>query len=228
MTHDSLSLKAPLRRHLLVKPGSAAADPGGVKVALVAVFLALVGVAAVRHERGRRLEHRLAAVAGTIAGRPVHVHCQGVVGEALDVGSEAGTVDFDARGRPADRTALKRSVCRALARFPHDVRTSAFDCMVHDLPCGRRIDEEAYSVHVLAHESWHLRGFEDEATAECLALQTTADTAERLGADVLRAAAVARFALEHVYPRMPDEYRSGDCRDGGRLDLRPSLAAWPG
>jgi hypothetical protein len=27
---------------------------------------------------------------------------------------------------------------------------------------------------------------------------------------------------------MPDDYRSGDCRDGGRLDLRPSLAAWPG
>ena len=199
-----------------------------MKVALVAVFLALVGVAAVRHERGRQLEHRLAAVAETIAGRRVAVHCQGVVGEALDVSAEAGTVDFDARGRPADRTDLKRSVCRALARFAHDVGTSAFDCMVHDVPCPRRIDEEGYSVHVLAHESWHLRGFEDEATTECLAIQTTADVAERLGADGLRAAAVARFAVEHVYPKMPDDYRSEDCRDGGRLDLRPSLAAWPG
>jgi hypothetical protein len=200
-----------------------------VKVALlVAVFLALAGVAFARHERGRRLEHRLTAVAGTIAGRPVRVHCQGLVGEALDVGSEAGTVDFDAHGRPADRTVLKRSVCRGLARFRHDVRTSAFDCMVHDLPCPRRIDEEAFSVHVLAHESWHLRGFQDEATAECLALQTTADVAGRLGADFLHGAAVARFALEHVYPRMPEEYRSAECRDGGRLDLRPSLAAWPG
>ena len=195
---------------------------------LVTVLLALVGVAAIRHERGRRLEHRLAAVAGTIAGRPVHVHCQGVVGQVLDVSSEAGTVEFDAQGRPADRTVLKRSVCQALARFPHDVRTDAFECMVRDLPCPRRIDEEAFSIHVLAHESWHLRGFQDEATAECLALQTTADVAERLGADFLHAAAVARFALEHVYPRMPDDYRSGDCRDGGRLDLRPSLAAWPG
>lgn len=199
-----------------------------MKVALVAVLLALVGVAAVRHEQGRRLEHRLAEVAGTIAGHRVGVHCQGAFGAALDVTAEAGTVDFDAQGRPAGRTNLKRSVCRALARFPHDVRTDAYDCMVHDVPCARRIDEEAYSVHVLAHESWHLRGFEDEATTECLALQTTADVAERLGADELRAAAVARFALEHVYPKMPEDYRSGDCRDGGRLDLRPSLVAWPG
>jgi hypothetical protein len=200
-----------------------------VKLALlVAVLLALVGVAAVRHERGRRLEHRLAEVAGTIAGRRVAVHCQGLVGEAFDVSSEAGMVDFDAQGRPADRTVLKRSVCRALARFPHDVGTSAFECMVRDLPCPRRIEEEAFSVHVLAHESWHLRGFQDEATAECLALQTTADVAGRLGADFLHGAAVARFALEHVYPRMPDDYRSADCHDGGRLDLRPSLTAWPG
>lgn len=197
-------------------------------LALLLVSVLGGGVFAFEHERTTHLEHRLAAVAQTIAQRPVGVHCQGVAGEMLDVTSEAGTVEFDASGRPADRTELKRGVCVALARFPKDVRTSGFDCMVHDLPCSRRIDEDAFAVHTLAHESWHLRGVLDEAKTECLALQTVGDVSTQLGADLLRAAAITRFSLRHIYPSLPEEYRTSDCHDGGPLDLRPGLSAWPG
>jgi hypothetical protein len=83
------------------------------------------------------------------------------------------------------------------------------------------------SVHVLAHEAEHLAGYTSEAVAECRSVQTTEQTALLLGATPAQARALAVWYATDVYPRMPDDYRSDECHDGGRLDLHPNDPRWP-
>jgi hypothetical protein len=196
------------------------------------VLLAVVGVgilctAFVFHERKSALEHRLGSVASQLADRHVRVHCQGVTGELLDTTAEAGTVRFGADGRPADVTDLKRPICDALRRFPHDVKNGSYACVLEQAGCSHAIFEDVMAVHTLAHESWHLRGNGSEAVTECHALQTTAYAATLLGADPQAAQATATYALLRLYPNMPDEYKESDCVNGGPMDLRPTDPHWP-
>ena len=194
---------------------------------LLAVVV-VAGIALVVHSRGKAAEeHRFASVASAIAGRPVHVHCQGFLGATIDVTAESGTVEFDAAGKPADVTNLKRPICDALDRFPHDIRGADFACLPQPLTCSRRVLEDAVAVHVLAHESWHLHGEMNEARTECFALQSTSYAAQRFGADPTQGQQIAELILARVYPNMPTEYVTGDCVDRGPLDLRPASSTWP-
>jgi hypothetical protein len=148
-------------------------------------------------------------IASELAQRPVSVHCQGFASAAVDVSSEAGTVEFDASGHPSDHTDLKRNVCAALARYQADRVSPAFACVTQNVPCSNRIFADVQAVHVLAHESAHLGGQESESAAECQALHTTAYVATRLGSDPAQAAAVAQFVYRHLYPNLPEAYKSG-------------------
>src|SRR5688572_28995393 len=93
-------------------------------VALVLVAVGL-GLLLVQQRDARAQENRFAAIASAVAGREVSVHCQGRVGAALDVAWEDGSVRFDAAGRPADVTDLKRHVCVALDSFAAAPTTAA-------------------------------------------------------------------------------------------------------
>src|SRR4051812_50030146 len=88
------------------------------RVFMVAVLLCALAFVGWRKYETHELENRLGAIASEIARRPVHVHCQGAVGAALDVTGEAGTVWFDAGGDPAGKTDLKHHICSGLARDP--------------------------------------------------------------------------------------------------------------
>lgn len=193
----------------------------------LAVVACAAGFLGWRHYETVQLEHRLGAIASTIAGRPVRVHCQGAVGAALDVSGEAGTVMFDAGGKPAAVTDLKHDVCDRLSAYPHVHTNGKFDCVGSGTACPLDTLENLWALQTLAHESWHLAGEQSEAVAECHALQTTAFVAERLGAAPVEAEASARAVLYQIYPQMPTEYRSDECRDGGPLDLRPQSSVWP-
>jgi hypothetical protein len=164
-----------------------------------------------RHATAAADQHAFANIASELARRPVHVNCQGFVGASVDVSPEAGWVPFDASGRPGDHTNLKRDMCAALARYPADSKSAAFECVVRDVPCSHRIYNDVQAVHVLAHESEHLAGQASEALAECRSLRTTAYVAIRLGSDPAQAAAVAQFYYRHIYPQLPEEYRSANC-----------------
>ena len=88
------------------------------------------------------------------------------------------------------------------------------------------VDDGSLAVEALAHESYHLAGVRDEAATQCYALQAMRFVASQLGvsaeaAESYVAAAVAR------YPRLPDAYRSFDCREGGTLDLHPESGVFP-
>jgi hypothetical protein len=197
------------------------------KLALVATLVAVACFLGLKHRRAEAAENRLAAIASEIAHRSVRVNCQGAVSAAFDVSAEAGSVLFDSEGRPADTAQLKRATCSALARFGRERRRPEFACLTRGVACPDDVIRSAWSVQALSHEAWHLGGELDEARTQCFGLQTTAYVARRLGSDRAQAQALATYLYERIYPQMPPAYRSGDCRDGGALDLRPETSVWP-
>ena len=194
-----------------VKAAKPRADASCMRLVLLVCVALALGLVFFKQQEARAEEDRFGDVASEIARRDVSVRCQGAVGAALDVTWEDGSVWFDARGKPADVTDLKRHVCKTLAAFP-----------------DRPDDEETVrSVNTLAHESWHLAGVRNESAAECYAIQTIELTAKRLGADDARARQLALAFLVTQYERMPSAYRSAECRDGGDLDLHRDSPVWP-
>ena len=86
----------------------------------------------------------------------------------------------------------------------------------------------AWSVSALAHESQHVRGFYDEAVAECYAVQTIERTAVALGRTKGEGRLLAELYWNKSYLKQRDpDYVSKECRDDGRLDIRPQSHVWP-
>jgi hypothetical protein len=187
---------------------------------LVAAALGAAGFAA--HEHRVREQDTLGLIASDIAGRRVAVHCPSFVSGLVDVHGEAGRVQFDAQGRPADHTDLSPETCSELRRLGH----TNLSCLDGGT-CGYSQFRAGWAAHTLAHESFHLRGFESEAEAECYALQNTAFVAERLGVSPQHATELQQWIFVKGYPNEPDEYQSMACRDGGSLDLHPGTTVFP-
>ena len=179
-------------------------------VAGLAILGVLAAIPVVRHDR---LEHRLSAVASQLAGRAVTVHCQTAGEEFIDAGAELGFVRYDASGRPEPHTLIKREPCGDLKHYLSNHGSSPSMAQV-------------IAVHVLTHESMHMRGLTNEADAECAAMQRDASTATLLGASAADALALAHRYFDMVYPNMPDDYRSGDCAAGSRLDEKLPNSPW--
>ena len=198
-----------------------------MRLVLLVLVAALAGLFLFQKHSKAAEESRLGAIAGEIARRPVSIHCQGAVGEAIDVTTEAGSVEFDASARPADVANIKRKVCQRLQDFPQARAGSRFACLDAPSSCDASVVNDAIALDVLAHESWHLEGNQNEAVTECYAEQTVGFVATKLGSGDVQARGLARLVHLLVYPHMPDEYRSDECRDGGALDLRPDSTAWP-
>src|ERR1035437_10175678 len=125
-----------------------------MRLALGVIVVGILGAAFVYHERRSALDHQLGSVASQLADRHVRVQCQGLTGELLDVTAETGTVQFDANGDPADVTNLKRPICNALRRFPHEVKRRSYACVLAQADCPRAIFEDVLAVHTPAPQSW--------------------------------------------------------------------------
>lgn len=192
---------------------------------IAAVLLILGALAAVgfaHREKRVREQDRLATIASDLAGRSVGVRCPGFLATLVNVRTEGGTVEFDGEGRPASSTKLSPETCKSLQRIDR----FDFSCVQRG-DCTFKQFRAAWAVHTLAHEAFHLRGIESEAIAECYALQNTAFVAERLGIADATAQRLQQWVYERGYPNEPDDYRSAECRDGGRLDLRPEKTGFP-
>jgi hypothetical protein len=195
-------------------------------VRLVAALLLIVGALAAvgfaRHEDRIRQQGRLAAVASELAGRHVSVHCPGFLSGLVDTHGEPGRVQFDESGRPADHTELSPDTCKSLRHLDR----VDFTCIDRD-DCGYAQFKAAWAAHTLAHEAFHLRGFQDEGVTECYALQNTAFVAERLGVTSELAKQVQQWLYRDGYPNEPEDYHSANCYDGGPLDLRRDSPVFP-
>ena len=200
------------------------ADP--LPVRAIAVLLVVVGAVAAlgfaRHEERVREQDQLGAIASDLAGRSVGVRCPSFLASLVDTGAEAGRVQFDASGRPANHTDLSPQTCKALRHLA----AIDFTCIERG-DCGFKEFNAGWAAHTLAHEAFHLRGFQDEGVTECYALQNTAFVAERLGVPAQQAEDLQAWLYKRGYPNEPTEYRSPQCYNGGPLDLRPQQARFP-
>src|SRR2546421_4507013 len=98
---------------------------------------------------------------------------------------------------------------------------SASDCA--------HVGDITMALAVVAHESYHVLGYSNEAQVECYGMQSIWFVASKLGATVAASQALASLYAARVYPLRRTQtpaYWSPECRDGGKLDLRPALAAW--
>jgi hypothetical protein len=195
-------------------------------VRFVAILLVIVGALAAlgfaRREERLREQDRLAVIASELAGREVGVRCPSFLSSLVDTRGEAGRVSFDDAGRPANHMDLSPQTCRALRHLDR----VDFSCLGRG-GCGFREFNAAWSANTLAHEAFHLRGFQDEGVTECFALQNTAFVAERLGVPAEQARNLQAWLFIEGYPNEPAEYQSARCHDGGPLDLRPQSISWP-
>jgi hypothetical protein len=195
-------------------------------VRAIAVLLVVVGAVAAlgfaRHEERVREQDQLGAIASDLAGRSVGVRCPSFLASLVDTRAEAGRVQFDASGRPANHTDLSPQTCKALRHLA----AIDFTCIERG-DCGFKEFNAGWAAHTLAHEAFHLRGFQDEGVTECYALQNTAFVAERLGVPTQQAQDLQAWLYKRGYPNEPTEYRSPQCYSGGPLDLRPQQARFP-
>jgi hypothetical protein len=176
----------------------------------------------VPHRAANVLERRLGEVASLVAGRPVQVRCEDFSdGEIVEPG---GVVQFNG-SKPADWARLRPDVCSHLVHFMQ-TPAGAEACLAARR-CDERTETSAEALKILAHESYHLRGVKNEATAECYAMQAVPRVARALaGVSFADAHALAVIVYLVSYPGMPPAYRSGECRPGGALDLS-SGPNWP-
>jgi nitrogen fixation-related uncharacterized protein len=156
-------------------------------------------------------EERFSEEASRIAGHDVTIRCDesgdfvGAIQHAEGVAEVGGRLAY-----------LTPERC-------HDLYRLAFEEEV-------TFSQTARSLAVLAHEAWHLRGVRDEGTTECYALQSGVELGQRLGLSEGTARRMMRQQLAENQLRggTTVEYRlPAECRDGGRLDLRPRDSSFP-
>jgi hypothetical protein len=196
-------------RWFLVRRLSGAAFPA-ISVGSCAVLAVVASLPVVVRAN---LDSLLSGDVSKLIGIHVAVNCQTLTGSAIDMGSELGWVKWGEDGKPEHKTLIKHQQCNDLQSYLDSKKQH---------PSAAQV----LAVHVLTHESMHMSGFTSEAVAECYAMQHDRQLAEILGASPDAAQQLAVRYWQTVYPRMPDAYRSNDCRPGGALDLHLDGAAW--
>lgn len=152
---------------------------------------------------------RFSAEASRVAGKPVTIRCD-----------EAG--DFVGAVQHADGVAV---VGGQLAYLTPERCLDLYRLAFEDRDSSNR---SARAVVVLAHEAWHLRGIANEGVTECYAIQSAVDVGQRLGLSGATAERLMRRQLAENALQTNPAYRvPADCRDGGRLDLKPGVEQFP-
>lgn len=181
-----------------------------------AVTALVVAAASLLVALGFEVRHQVAQAQATsvireLSGNPAaHAACQRFTPDLLDLGQEAGSVQWDS----PDVALLRRATCNDLFSWLTSPKTDP-------------TLDQVTAVHVVVHESVHVAGEYGEAITECTAIQRDARAAELLGATPVDAQSLARTYYEQVYPLMQPDYRSAGCVEDGALDLSPGDGRFP-
>ena len=88
--------------------------------------------------------------------------------------------------------------------------------------------EMAEGLMVLTHQAEHIKApTASEAEVECDAVQHVRPLVRANGWGAKYASELALQAWELSYQRLPPDFRSPACRDGGPLDRNPRSSSWP-
>jgi hypothetical protein len=131
-------------------------------------------------------------------------------------------------GRSFDYFLMLPAECTYLAWFHESpARWDPAGCAASDCTT---VPKMAMALAVVAHESYHILGYSNEAQVECYGMQSIWFVASKLGASIAESQALASLYATRMYPLRRTQtpaYWSPECRDGGKYDLRRSLARWP-
>jgi hypothetical protein len=131
-------------------------------------------------------------------------------------------------GHALDYFLMRPAECTDLSWFRQSpARWDPRSCAPAD--CAH-VGDITWALSVVAHESYHLLGYSNEAQVECYGMQSIWFVANKLGASVAEAQAFGKLFATQMYPARrtaTPRYWSAECRDGGRYDLRRSLTSWP-
>jgi hypothetical protein len=114
--------------------------------------------------------------------------------------------------------------------FTYEILLAPWVCEPLEALPKRPVDdlELAAALGVLAHETRHLTSAgSNEAAAECAGLQKITAVAVALGLDERTGQRLARRNWRELYPLLPAEYYSPECKPGGGLDGEPQTPAFP-
>jgi hypothetical protein len=179
----------------------------------------LVAALGLRRAPGGQVDARLSRIASQLARRSVSARCFASDADWRAVEDSVGRTEqgvtrlFGFAVYSQSRIDLSPEVCRTLA----SIASASFD------PATEAIE-------VLTHESEHLAGvdgIQNEARTDCYAAQRLALTARLLGRPSGEARTMGAYYLRFHQPGLPAEYRSRECRNGGRFDLRPADPRFP-
>ena len=170
-------------------------------------------------------EEQIAAqVARRLTGHNVSVRCGSLGVSSPNILGVTPLYD----GHSFDYFLMRPQECTLLAWFHRaPSRWDPRSCTGED--CSY-VPSIAMALAVVAHESYHILGYSNEAQVECYGMQSIWFVAAKLGATVPEAQALASLYATKMYPlrrTQTPQYWSPQCRDGGKLDLRPQLARWP-
>jgi hypothetical protein len=163
-------------------------------------------------------------VARRLTGRAVTVRCGPIGTRDPNV---LGVTPWWSDG-PHDYFLMRPSQCTYLAWFRRSpARWDPRSCEGDDCT---QVPNIAMALAVVSHESYHILGYRNEAQVECYGMQSIWFVASKLGASTAEAQSLATLYATRMYPMrrlQTPRYWSSQCRDGGRYDLRRSLARWP-
>ena len=170
------------------------------------------------------VDPRFSRIASNLAGKDVEARCWSRVDWTRLMREEKaytlhhiddGTLGFG--GVNGSRDNLAPEVCDSLGEL-------AYQKWMPTAPSARLL--LAGAVVTLAHEPQHSKGIAVEAKAECYAIQLMKETAIKLGATPTYAGKLQRVYWSRYDQELP-AYRSPECRNGGRFDLRKTDSAFP-
>jgi hypothetical protein len=131
-------------------------------------------------------------------------------------------------GHAFDYFLMQPDECKYLAWFRQaPARWDPRTCVPSDC---RSVVDMTWAMETVAHESYHVLGYTNEAQVDCYGMQSLWFVATRLGASMPEAEAFAHLFADQLYPLRRTEtplYWSPECRDGGAYDLRPASHSWP-
>ena len=131
-------------------------------------------------------------------------------------------------GHAFDYFLMRPAECTYLAWFDQSpARWDPRSCSQSDC---RYVGNIVFALETVAHESYHLLGYTNEAQVDCYGMQSIWFVASSLGSSTSESQALAQFFATRIYPLRQVEtptYWSPECRDGGRYDLRPASHSWP-
>ena len=163
------------------------------------------------------------AVAGRLTRHTVSVRC-GDIGEPSYV---LGVTPF-VGGHALDYFLMRPDECTYLTWFHQaPARWDPRSCAGSDC---KYVPDIVTALAVVAHESYHILGYVNEARVECYGMQSIWYVANKLGASVSESEALGSYYATKLYPLREEstpQYWSAQCRDGGKYDLRPSSHSWP-